>query len=152
MFSVNSFSHTLLTLLFLLSGCVTPGSPGAVSQLPGLKPVGYLAPYQVGADALAWAEDWCEDPVEDAQTITFLEATADTPSLPATMLITTARMVAMVTIGPVMILAFGQDAETVDSRVKHWLPLITAGPNPDTVDYKTVKVVEGSYDDRHVSN
>jgi len=35
------FLVSVLTMIVLLSGCATPGSPDAVSQLPGLKPVGY---------------------------------------------------------------------------------------------------------------
>lgn len=112
-----------LVLLFLV-GCATKP----------IGPVSPLAPYQLTADFMVVLEDGCEDPHEDAQTLTALEATADMFALPGTMAVYTLRLAAYVTVGVGMVLA-GNDAHATLNQINFVLPFPTAGPNPDHVKY-----------------
>ena len=77
------------SLVLLTTGCTA-------NPTPNLTP---LAPYSVVADTLVWLEDACEDPLEDAQTLTPLEAVADMFALPMTMAVYTARLATYFTVG-----------------------------------------------------
>jgi hypothetical protein len=117
---------TILTLALLLSSCAT------------LNP---LAPYSAGADGLVMLENLCEDPLEDAQTLTPLEATADMLALPLTMGVYVVRLATYSTVGLGMVLA-GREPRTVVDQINWVLPMPWVGPNPDRVAYHPGMVKE----------
>lgn len=122
---MSLFSTALITCLSL-SACVSQGP---------------LAPASAVADGLVSLEDLCEDPLDDAQTLTPLEATADMFALPLTMAVYTVRVAAYFTVGLGMVYA-GQDAKTVVDQINYVLPMSMAGPNPDRVKYHDGMVQE----------
>lgn len=102
---------------------------------------GHLTPYSLPVKGLVFLEDFCEKPIEDAQTLTPLEATADMFALPLTMAIWTARLVAYSTVGLGMVLA-GKDPHATVDQINWVLPFALAGPNPDRVKYHKGMVKE----------
>lgn len=113
-----------LSLVLLTTGC-------AANPTPNLSP---LAPYSAVVDTLVWLENACEDPLEDAQTLTPLEAVADMFALPITMAVYTARLATYFTVGIGMVLA-GKDPHATVDQINWVLPFPLAGPNPDQVRY-----------------
>ncbi|MGE0474485.1 MAG: hypothetical protein AB7P17_12700, partial [Nitrospirales bacterium] len=95
---------------------------------------GHLTPISLAVDGLVTLEDLCEEPIEDMQTLTSLEATADMLALPMSMAIWTVRLVAYSTVGMGMVLA-GKDAKATVDQINWVLPWDLAGPDPDQVRY-----------------
>ena len=126
---MKSYLVTTIFLLYLaLTGCAS-----AASTPPTLTPTPLL-PYSAGANALVWLEDQCEDPYEDARTLTSLEAFADLFMLPVTVAVYVARVTAIVTIAMPRAL-LGYDTTHDVERIKYILQYPLAGPNPDYMHY-----------------
>lgn len=94
----------------------------------------HLNPVSLAVNGLVLLEDFCDDPVEDMQTLTSLEATADLLNLPISMTIWTARLVGYATVGVGLVLA-GKDAKMTVDQINGVLPWGLAGPDPDRVQY-----------------
>lgn len=111
-----------LSLVLSTTGCAktAPMTPYSLYTLP--------------FNALATLEDFCEDPIEDAQTLTPLEATVDMFSLPIHMVMYTLRFATYLTVGVGMVLA-GKDSKATIDQINWVLPVPHAGPNPDRVRY-----------------
>lgn len=99
-----------------------------------------LLPASAVADGLVMLENFCEDPVTDAQTLTPIEATADMLALPYTMVIGTLRLIAYATVGVGMVLA-GHEAKATIDQINWVLPWGFAGPNPDQIHPKDMVVL-----------
>lgn len=95
---------------------------------------GHLTPYSLPVKGLVQLEDFCEDPLEDVQTLTPLEAIADMFVLPLTIAIWTVRLVAYTTVGLGMVIA-RKDSQSSIEQINWILPFSLAGPNPDRVKY-----------------
>ena len=130
------FSPRLAVGLLLLL-CIGCAASGAEQAIPLLHPTSHLAPYQTVARGAVWLENLCEDEQEDRTTLTSIEAVADLLALPATMVTWTARLAAYGTVGIAMAYSGVPANEAVD-RINEWLPWGWSGPDPDTVDYRTI--------------
>jgi hypothetical protein len=108
-------------------GCSTATKPPTPTPTP-------LLPFSAATDALAWLEDMCAEPVEDAVTYTTIEAVADIFSIPIIMAMYVARAVAYMAVGVGMEYA-GMEHQLAKQRIDYVLPLPFAGPNPDLVRY-----------------
>lgn len=94
----------------------------------------HLTPVSLVVDGLVVLEDLCEEPSEDSQTLTTVEATADMLALPMSMAIWTVRLVSYATVGVGLVLA-GKDAKATVDQINEVLPWGLAGPDPDRVPY-----------------
>lgn len=118
--------------IMILSGCSTT-SP--ITPSP-------LLPVTAITDAFVWLEDQCEDPVEDAQTITRLEGLANAFLMPVVAVVYLARLTALYFVA-IPIAYFGGPSVTATAEKINWiLPYPLAGPNPDKVSYKNLEVQE----------
>lgn len=103
-----------------------------------------LAPYSfytLPVNSLVMLENLVEDPMDDAATLTPLEATADMFALPVTMAMNTLRLAAYLTVGVVMVLA-GKESKTTIDQINWVLPLPLTGPNPDLVGYHSGMILK----------
>ena len=132
--SLDDFEMNTLVVAWILmaiAGCATRS----------VEPVSPLAPYQLAADTLVSLEDACEDPFQDSQTLTSLEAVADMLAMPINMVMWTLRLVAYGTVGLGMALS-GKDAKVAIDQINVVLPWSLTGPNPDQVHYHDGMVQE----------
>jgi len=118
----------------LLAGCASSSA-----KLPGAMPSPLMHASAI-ADTTVWLEDQCEDPVEDAKTVTQIESTADVLAMPYIAIIYMLRISSMVLVALPMAY-MGYDLHATVQKIKLALPYSLAGPNPDTTDYKNVRLI-----------
>lgn len=101
-----------------------------------------LTPLSVVADAFVWIEDQCEDPVEDAQTITSFETMANAFLMPAVAVVYIARITAIFLVAVPIEYFGGAPVVVTIEKIKWILPYPLAGPDPDRVSYKNLEIQE----------